>query len=178
MAESDGEDTFRKRLRKLKDGLHFEGWGPMAEELQSLTGLDTKANHLSGWQTPPGPGLMAGLALLHPADPRGCLKWLREGGEMPRLHVDRNEQEQSVAELGANHGRDLEVMSAVNQLAVEVAEILGRKRGVTAEGEETGEGGPEKATPAGGVDRRDGIERRRADVSRAKKERREGQRRK
>ena len=124
MAEPDGEDTFKNRLRKLNDSLGFDGWEPMAAELRALTGFRTRANHMSGWQEPPGPALMLALAILHPADPRGCLKWLREGGEMPRLHVDRNERGSGVHQPGPNHARALEVVAAINRLAVEVGEIL------------------------------------------------------
>ena len=45
---------------------------------------------------------------------------------MPRLHVDRNERGSDVHQPGANHARALEVIEAVNRLALEVAEILRR----------------------------------------------------
>jgi len=129
VAESDSEDTFQKRLRKFKDDLGFGGdWEKMAEELRSLTGVSTRANHISGWQKagPPGPATLAALAMLHPADPRGCVKWLRKGGEMPRLHVDRNERGFGVGQPRPSHARDLEVIEAVNRCALLVAEILRR----------------------------------------------------
>ena len=126
VAEPDGEDTFKNRLRKLNDSLGFDGWEPMAAELRALTGFRTRANHMSGWQEPPGPALMLALAILHPADPRGCLKWLREGGEMPRLHVDRNERGSGVHQPEVDGALALEAIEAVNRFAVELAEILRR----------------------------------------------------
>ena len=126
MAEPDGKDTFRKRLEKLRKELEFDGWDPMAEELRLLPDVSTQANHMAGWKRAPGAKLMMALAMLHPLDPKGCLKWLHEGGEMPRLHVDRNERGSDVHQPGANHARALEVIEAVNRLALEVAEILRR----------------------------------------------------
>ena len=127
VAESDGEDTFRKRLEKLRKELEFDGWDPMAEELRLLPDVSTQANHMSGWKRAPGAKLMMALAMLHPLDPKGCLKWLHEGGEMPRLHVDRNERGSGVPKAGVNHARDLEVVEAISQCAILVGEILRRE---------------------------------------------------
>ena len=126
VAEPDGKDTFRKRLEKLRKELEFDGWDPMAEELRLLPDVSTQANHMSGWKKAPGAKLMMALAMLHPLDPKGCLKWLHEGGEMPRLHVDRNERGSGVHQPEVDRALALEAIEAVNRFAVELAEILRR----------------------------------------------------
>ncbi len=99
----------------------------MGNRLQEVVGTRTRYSRVKEWENgkvTPSAETVAALAMLHPLDPRGCLKWLREGGVMPRLHVDRNEQGSKVTQPRPNHDRDLEVIETVNRCALVVAEIL------------------------------------------------------
>ena len=119
------DQSVERRIRKLRKDLGLTGT-EMAERLQRIVGTKTTPSRVSEWERAKpeaSPETLAALSLLHPLDPRGCLKWLREGGEMPRLHVDRNERGSDVHQPELNRAEALE---AVNRFAVELAEILRR----------------------------------------------------
>ena len=130
MTETTKADNFRKRLRKLKRELEFDTWEDMAEALHAL-GFETKGNHMSGWRRPPGPGVMAGLSLLHPVDPMGCLQWLRGVGDMPRIHVDWDVGAPNGARTLYRMGEGLAAVSEASRLLARGArqaadDVLGR----------------------------------------------------
>ena len=124
---SEDTETLGRRIKRLRNGLGITGKA-MAERLRVLVGTKSTQTRISDWETgrkTPAAGTLAAISLLH-RSPVECFKWLREGGEMPRLHVDRNERDSDVAQPRPNHDRDLEVIETVNRCALVVAEILRR----------------------------------------------------
>ena len=124
----DSEESLGDRIAKLRSKRELN-LTEMASRLREVVGTKTRYSRIKEWEEGnviPSAETVAALAMLHPLDPQGCLKWLREGGEMPRLHVDRNERGSDVPAPGVNHARALEAIAAVNRFAVELAEILRR----------------------------------------------------
>lgn len=120
-------DTLKRRIKRLRNGLGITGKA-MAEKLRVLVGTKSTQTRISDWETgreKPSAGTLAAISLLH-RSPVECLKWLREGGEMPRLHVDRNERGSDDHQPEVNRAHVLEAIEAVNRFAVELAEILRR----------------------------------------------------
>ena len=83
-------DTPDGRLKRLLYELDVDQT-EAAERLTEIIGEEVKPRRFTDWwKTPPDKYSRAMIALLHP-DPWACVKWLLEGGDFPRIHVDRNE---------------------------------------------------------------------------------------
>ena len=114
------------RIRDFRLAMGWKQQKQMAKEARAVLKDGTAASRISAWENGGwDSGALAKVSLLHRA-PAECFKWLLEGGEMPRLHVDRNERGSDVRQPGVNHARALEAIAAVNRFAVELAEILRR----------------------------------------------------
>ena len=89
---SGPKETVSGRVLALRETLGLDQ-AEMAGELQELVGTKTSQSQISVWErgNPLNPESLASVAMLHPLNPRSCLDWLRHGGTMPRIHVDRNE---------------------------------------------------------------------------------------
>ncbi len=132
MAQAKISDNRKPKLEvgeRIKQFRLAMGWSrqeQMAKEAKAVLGDGTAASRISAWENGGwNSGALAKVSLLHNS-PRELFKWLREGGEMPRIHVDRDERGSDVHIPDLGHERALEAISTVNRCALLLAEILKR----------------------------------------------------
>lgn len=94
LTEKNPQSPIRGRMKELRDALpNMKTWEDMALALRETVGVKTRSNQISAWKRKdPEPAMLAAISHLHPRDPTACLKWLREGGAMPRIHEDGAER--------------------------------------------------------------------------------------
>ena len=116
-------DTLADRLKTFREALGHNAT-EMAAEVALLVGTRTTYRRIGEWergQVTPEPATIAAIALIHPISPRACLEWLRDGGKMPRIHVDRDfGRDKDPQERGAEQKTAEVDMDKINRLVREL----------------------------------------------------------
>lgn len=106
------------RIEELRRALGFNTLEDMAAELREIAGVRTVGARFSEWKSrKPSPEMLATISLLHP-NPRACLKWLREGGEMPPVAAP-----EILSDDRATYVTSPELVTVLKSLAWDVVQI-------------------------------------------------------